>query len=228
MEKQKKCSLEKHKEIDAILYCPECKIYMCNKCESYHSPLFENHHSYQLNKNEDIFTGYCQEYDHLEKLKYFCKSHNKLCCAACIVKFNKKGEGQHKDCDVCYIEDIKEEKKNKLIENIKCLEELENKFNESIKELKEIFEKIEKDKENLKLEIQKIFTKIRNAINDREDELLLEIDNIYNNKYFYENIIKKGEKFHKQIKLSLEKGKSINKEWDNDNLSSYIYDCINI
>ena len=32
----------------------------------------------------------------------------------------------------------------------------------------------------------------------------------------------------KQIKLSLEKGKLIDKEWDNFNLSSYINDCISI
>ena len=85
----------------------------------------------------------------------------------------------------------------KLIENIRCLEELENKFNESIKELKEIFEKIEKYKENIKLEIQKIFTKIRNAINDREDELLLKIGYIFNAKYLNEDKIKKGENLPK-------------------------------
>ena len=41
-------------------------------------------------------------------------------------------------------------------------------------------------------------------------------------------MIKKAEKLPKQIKLSLEKVKSINKEQDNNNLNSYIYDCINI
>ena len=43
-----------------------------------------------------------------------------------------------------------------------------------------------------------------------------------------EDIINKGEKLPKKIKLSLEKGKLINKEWDNNNLNSYINDCINI
>ena len=43
-----------------------------------------------------------------------------------------------------------------------------------------------------------------------------------------ENIIKECEKLPNKIKLSLEKGKLINKEWDNNNLNSYIYDCINI
>ena len=74
------------------------------------------------------------------------------------------------------------------------LKDLENKFGESIKELKEMFQKIEKDKENIKLEVQKIFTKIRTVINEREDEILLEIDNVFNDKFISEEIIKKGEK----------------------------------
>ena len=73
--------------------------------------------------------------------------------------------------DVCYIEKIKEEKKNKLNENIKYLEDMENKFNENMKELKEIIQNIEADKENLKIEIQKVFTKIRNCVKDRKDKL---------------------------------------------------------
>ena len=189
MEAQKKCSLEEHKEISAIKYCPECKIFMCNKCDNYHSFLFKNHNPYDLNKVNEIFTGICKEKNHQNKLEYFCKNHNQLCCVACIAKLNEKGEGQHKDCDVCYIEKIKEEKRNKLKENIKCLEELENKFNESIELLKQLFESIGKDKENLKLEIQNLFTKIRAMLNDREDELLLEIDNIFKIKYFGEDII---------------------------------------
>ncbi len=72
MENSKKCSLEKHKEIDAISYCPKCEIYMCNKCEKAHSDLLEIHHPYKVNMNEYIFTGYCQEPNHYE-LKYLCK-----------------------------------------------------------------------------------------------------------------------------------------------------------
>ena len=42
------------------------------------------------------------------------------------------------------------------------------------------------------------------------------------------NCIKKGEKLPNKIKVSLDKGKQIDKEWDNDNLYSYINDCVNI
>ena len=163
--KQIKCTSEEHKEIDAISFCPECKIYMCNKCQNYHSsPLFKSHHPFNLNKEEEIFTGFCKEKNHPNRLEYFCKEHNQLCCAACIAKLNDSGDGQHKDCNVCNIKSIKDEKKNKLKENIKSLEDLSNSFNNNFKEIKE----------------------------------------------------------------SLDKGKKIDKEWDNENLISYINECINI
>ena len=111
---QTKCSSEEHKEIDAISFCPECKIYMCNKCQNHHTPLFKSHHPNNLNKEEEIFTGFCKEKNHPMKLEYFCKEHNQLCCAACIAKLNDSGDGQHKDCDVCNIKNIKDVKKNKL------------------------------------------------------------------------------------------------------------------
>ena len=172
--KKKKCSLNEHSEIDAIKYCLECKIYMCNKCEKVHSSLLKNHHLSSLDKNiNDIFTGICKEKNHLMKLEYFCKTHNQLCCAACIAKIRCRGNGKHKSCKVLYINKIKNKKKNGLEKNIKHLEELSNRIQESINELKKIYESINENKENLKIKIQKIFTKIRNSLNDREEKLLL-------------------------------------------------------
>ena len=46
---------------------------------------------------------------------------------------------------------------------------------------------LNKSKEDLKLKVQEIFTKIRNTLNEKEDQLLLDIDNKYDNK----NILKK-------------------------------------
>ena len=121
METLKKCFMEEHKEIDAISFCYECKIYMCNKCEKIFSDFFKNLHQNIIIKDQnfgDIFSGICTEENHSVELMYFCKSHNKLCCAECITKIKAKLNGQHKDCDVCLIEDIENEKKNKLEENI--------------------------------------------------------------------------------------------------------------
>ena len=225
-----KCTFKDHEETDAICYCVECKINMCNKCENLHSKLFNNHHTYKSDKDiNEIFTGICKEKEHNEQLEFFCKTHNTLCCTSCLCKIKKKGKGQHKYCDVVIIEEIQEEKKKKLKENIKSLEELSNNLFESIKQLKNIFENIKKDKENLKLNIQKVFTNIRNTVNEREDEILLELDKIYDNAYFKEDIIKESEKLPNIVKLSLEKGKSMEETWNNENkLSLLINDCINI
>ena len=46
--------------------------------------------------NNDIFTGICKEKNHINKLEYFCKNHNQLCCAACITKIKCKGKGNIK------------------------------------------------------------------------------------------------------------------------------------
>ena len=74
-----------------------------------------------------------------------------------------------------------------------------------------------------------IFTKIRTVLNEREEELLLEVDNKYKDIFVNEDIIKESEKLPNKIKLSLEKGKLIDNEWnDNNKLSSIINNCINI
>ena len=230
MEEKKKCSFKQHHDIDAIKYCQECKIYMCNKCLNNHQGLFENHNQYNIEKDSlEILLDTCKENNHPNKLEFFCKNHNKLCCASCVTKIQGKGYGQHKDCDICFIENIKEEKKNKLAENIKYLENLSNNLDKAINELKLLFEKINENKEELKLKIQKIFTNLRNAINQREDELLLEVDQIYNNEYCSEDIIKEGEKLPNKIKMTLEKSKLIDNEWnDNNKLISIINICIKI
>ena len=52
------------------------------------------------------------------ELNYFCRNDNQLCCAACICKIKNKEDGQHADCEVCEINQIKEEKKSNLKKNI--------------------------------------------------------------------------------------------------------------
>ena len=107
-----KCSSKEHEEIDANSYCRECKIYICNKCEIIHSKLCQYHKTFVLEKdNDDLFTGYCKEENHNNELKFFCKTHNQLCCAVCLCVIKKQEIGKHKDCEVCIIEEIKDIKK---------------------------------------------------------------------------------------------------------------------
>ena len=204
---------------------------MCKKCKIFHSNLFSNHQNFIFQEvDKEIFTGFCKEENHNIQLEYFCKIHNQLCCAACIAKITRGKNGNHKDCEVCVIEDVKDEKINYLKENIKSLENLSNLIIQSINNLKIIFEEATKNKEELKINIQTIFTKLRNELNNREKELLLEVDNKFENLNFKEDAIKEFEKLSKKIKFSLEKGKSIEKEYyTNENKLCFLINaCLNL
>ena len=228
----KNCSSKDHSEAKAITYCIECKIYMCNKCESFHSKLFSQHKLKNLESGlKEIFTGYCEEANHKETLEYYCKTHNKLCCSSCIVKIKKKDKGQHADCDFCLIEDIIDEKHNTLKNNIQKLDELSKNLKDSINELKILFEKLNERKEDLKLSVQKIFTKIRNTINDREDEILSQIDRLYSQINIEENNLKEINKLPNKISNSIKKGKEIEnkKDWNEESkYSSLVNDCLSL
>ena len=202
---KQKCSYEKHKAIDAVIYCQECKVFMCNKCQTFHSELCQNHNI--IDDINEIEEEYCKEKNHTMKLDYFCKTHNQLCCAACLSKLENKGNGQHKDCIVCAVEEIVEEKKSKINENIKYLEELNKTLEQSIDHLKKLLAKINNDKEEIKLKIQGIFRKIKNVLNERENEILLELDKQFDKIYFNEELIKKSEKLPSEIKMCLSKKK---------------------
>ena len=221
----KNCTFKEHSNVNAISYCFICRIYMCNKCENYHSKMFESHKSINKDKyTKDTFTGYCKVENHPYELEYFCKTHKQLCCAKCVIKIGNKNDAIHKDCSVCTLEDIKDEKINNLKENIKKLELLSETLNEEINNLKNIFDKIVNRKEEIKKDIQKLFTNIRNELNQREETLLNEVDVLFDNNYIKEDIIKDGEKLPNKIKHSLEKSKNINLE--DNKLNWLINDCL--
>ena len=225
----KKCSSKKHGEIDAIYYCLECRVYMCNKCENFHSDLFPNHNSYNLNKNTNIFNSICKENNHKDFLNYYCRKHNELICVKCTSKIKGKGNGQHTDCDISFIEDIKEEKKSKLSQNIKYLEKLSIGLEQSINNLNNILDNVNLKKENLEKKIQKIFTKLRNALNEREDELLFDLDKIFNELSFNDDKLYDFKNLPNKVKISLEQGKKIENEWNEENKLIYLINgCINI
>jgi hypothetical protein len=48
------------------------KIYICKKCETFHNKFFKRHKLYGLNNDiNNIFTGFCQKNNHLEKTWIF-------------------------------------------------------------------------------------------------------------------------------------------------------------
>ena len=111
-------------------------------------------------------------------------------------------------------------------ENIKTLRDFSNTFEKSIEEVKSIINNISIKKEELKNKIQKIFTNIRNVLNEREDKLLLEVDSKYDKLFLNEDIIKKTEKIPNKIRDSLDKGTKIDNNWDDNKLSELINECI--
>lgn len=228
MENQtKKCSLKEHNESIANRYCRICNIFMCNKCESLHSKLFQDHSPINIPKNmKNIYTGFCMEEKHKLELEFFCKNHNMLCCAACISKIQKKEYGKHKDCEILIIEDIQQEKEKQFIQNYKLIEDFSEKNQDYINNLKKILDKINEDKETLKLKILQIFTKIRTELNKREDDLMTEVDNLYQDLFFKEDLINDNKRIQEQLKLMIEKGKKLIKEKNKVKLSELINDYI--
>ena len=107
-------------------------------------------------------------------------------------------------------------KKKSLPNKIINLENFSNIFQSLVNELKKIIEEIARNKERVKQEIQKIFSTIRNELNKREEQLLNEVDNIFENKFNIENInnILKDKKYPDKIKKYIEKGKIAEKEWN--------------
>ena len=226
-----KCSFNEHKNINASGYCSECNIYTCDECKNYHMNLIQNNHSKLLyNKENNDNNEFCNELNHDNKLEYFCKTHNQLCCTACITKIKGEGNGQHSDCDICFLKDITKEKISKLKQNIIYLEHFNSDLDLSFNKIKEAYEEIEDKKEKLKIKIQKLFTKLRNDINKREDQLLLQVELIYDKYFFNKNFIKDIEKALNQFKLFSDKGKNILENYNNKeiNIISLLYECIKI
>ena len=228
--RDKKCSSKEHKEIKAISYCCNCGVFMCNKCENFHSNLLQNHNVFNIDYYlQENFTGFCKEDNHNNKLEYYCKTHNILCCVICIAKIKNKNHGKHSDCVICNInDDIINEKKNIMIDNINYLEKISTNIQNSINEIKNLFEKVTETKENLKKQIQNIFTKIRNELNTREGQLLSEVDTIYNKSNLNDNLLRDYEKLPKRINTSLEKAKLVQNENNKDKNIILINECIQI
>ncbi|KAL3887892.1 hypothetical protein ACJMK2_000280 [Sinanodonta woodiana] len=100
---EKRCDLcvKRNKETPAVSYCRECKISMCVLCQEYHDDISACSKGNILNLNSgnnlnDIppnlaFIEICSK--HLnERIKFFCKDHNTMCCSTC-------GFLEHRKCE---------------------------------------------------------------------------------------------------------------------------------
>ena len=212
-----KCSTKDHIDIDAKIFCNICKVYLCDKCQNFHSKIFVDHQVHNLTKeNKNFLSNICKEKNHSNKLKYFCKTHNKLCCAACITKIKDEENGQHKDCEICLLIDLRPKEEKKFIKNFTKLEEKFNSLDRTIEQLKEVYEDITKKKENLIMEIQNVFTKLRSSLNEREDLLIAEVETQYNKNFFGEEFFGEIEQLPGKIKKCLEYGSKIKDKMDEE------------
>ena len=105
------------------------------------------------------YNNLCNKENHNLELRYFCKTHNLLCCATCT-----KEQGNHHKCEVYEINEIKDSKLNDLKKNLNLLEDFTNNLDNSINNFKKLFDEKNKGKEELKEKVQKIFTKIRDDL----------------------------------------------------------------
>ena len=220
-EKEIKCSTKNHENQKVYKYCIMCNIFMCHQCFYNHQKLFSNHHLIDVNDDiSKLYTILCKE--DLNKYEYYCRTHNQLFCASCK-------ENKHKNCETNKIEEIKEEKKKNLEQNLNELEILSNNIKERINLTRSFYDKVDKLKEDLKAKILKIITNLRNKLNEREDELTNEVDNIFSNIYPEEKLILNYEKIPKITNSLLNQRDSLDEKLkDTYLLNSYITECINI
>ena len=220
-----KCSADEHSTIDAVKFCQTCNLFLCNKCDqSFHSKLFSSHKVKNLNKEKKgEFIDICKESNHSTKYEYFCQTHNKLCCVKCIAKIKDENNGQHKDCTILSLKEAKKEKEKKFNKDYSKLKETSKSLDKTIDKFKSMTQELTKKKEELILEIQKVFTKIRTIINEREDKLLSEVEEIYKNNFYDEKIMKESEKLPLKVKNSLDSIEALNRiKNKEDELSSEI------
>ena len=86
---------------------------------------------------------------------------------------------------------------------------------------KTLYERIGNNKEELKIKIQDIFTRLRNDLNNRDEEILQEVETYFNDIYCNESLLKEIMDLPNKIQLSFEKRKKIEIS-DNNKLASIV------
>jgi len=96
---------------------------------------------------------------------------------------------------------------------------------QTIVELGIKFENNNRVKKEVKMNIQKSFSKLRDDLNNREYELMEQVDKNFD-LILNEDMIKESENLPNKIKTSFEKGKLIDNQCDQIKLNSFINDCL--
>ena len=176
-----KCYYNEHSEQTATNYCFKCNKFLCETCSTSHFDANPNHNLFSVDKDLRLnFTGYCSE-GHPNKLEYYCSTHNNLCCAACLCKINDKGDGQHTECKVCHMDEIKEEVDEDLDEESK--EEISlksgSKHSKIIGVRKSVVSRISKSKDEISQELGLSSAEKNQNYEQEIQDLVEKIDEVY-------------------------------------------------
>ena len=81
-------------------------------------------------------------------------------------------------------------------------------------------------KEKIILTIKNVFNKLKEEVNNREKELLLELDQIFNSLNLTRDSFNNGNKLFDKIEKTIEFGKQIEKEWNSNKLNFFINETL--
>jgi len=175
-------------DVKATSFCEDCHEYMCNDCTGYHKRITATRNHMLLSgdrfptvkppRREDKLTAAIEKCpDHpKEEIKFYCHTHNTICCVACTVL-------KHEKCSKSYIPDIAEDFKNgnefrKLNANIK---DSERQIIKSIADIDTCLKAVDALKVYKIEKLRTYKAKIIDYLNKRERELQAEIQNICDN-----------------------------------------------
>ena len=179
--KQQKHLCSNHNN-NAIKYCKDCELWLCDECLNIHDVFNKNHTLSQKGVRPKLK---CKLHTN-EFTKFYCLQCNEEICPFCLTKIGKHSE--HKTIHLEKLENLGEEIKFKLKFKTyeDCIENLENirekNINEKNKKIEEFQLKIKNLIENIKL----IEEKYIKEINEKIDYLNNVIDVMKESyKYFY-------------------------------------------
>jgi len=169
--------------VPADAYCTDCPEYFCSSCANVHEKqrVTKDHKllrgramplSQQASSkpgSDQVRFKKCPQHPH-EELKFFCETHQDICCVACNLVM-------HKQCQVVYIPDVAKNYKTgpeytQLIENLTEIKQLAANNVTAIKTKMKEVETLEKEDITT---LEKYRAEIKERVDRQIDELLSQV-----------------------------------------------------
>jgi len=168
--------------VKATAYCLQCKIYLCPSCGGHHKilPATASHKILEGDKFPSFYTtGHGEDvrqcpYHPDEEIKFYCPSHDVLCCCVCNV-LNK-----HDRCTNQYIPQISKEfhKSSEYTKLTKEFQSSEDKIKDFFKKIDTCLKAVESINTNVFIQFTTYKTLVMEYLDQREKELLAELKTI--------------------------------------------------